>query len=293
MRKVLGVRKWVLGAGVIWLSGNAFGAPPATTPTPLLLAPNLHSLTPIYAVAFSPDGKRLAVGGYKRVTLYDTETGKPVAQYVVGKDAVRAVVFSPDGKRLVAGSGVPGTAGTVAIVDAGTGKPVRTLSGHEDTVESVAFAGNLVLSAADDETIDISDMASGKTVGTLREHVGRCLAVAVPIKTGDNEGGNIFVTSGADNMVKVWDADKRRVVVNFDQAQGPVWSLAMFPRPGRFISGSADGHLRWYGINTERERQLPNGDKEAIVPQNGEPQPRNGYVERDIMAHEGDRKSVV
>ncbi|MBC7807167.1 MAG: hypothetical protein H7145_13575, partial [Akkermansiaceae bacterium] len=164
---------------------------------------------------------------------------------------------------------------------------------HDDTVEGVAFAGNLVLSAADDETVAITDMASGKVVGTLREHVGRCLSVAVPSKTNDADGGNIFVTSGSDNMVKVWDADKRRVVVNFDQATAPVWSVAAFARPGRFVAGSADGHLRWHNIYTERERSLPNGDKEPIVPLNGDPQPRGGYIERDIMAHEGGVYSVA
>ncbi|MBC8137953.1 MAG: hypothetical protein H8F28_18900 [Fibrella sp.] len=203
------------------------------------------------------------------------------------------MAFSADGKRLAAGSGVPAMGGTVAVIDVATGKPIRTLSGHDDTVEGVAFAGNLVLSAADDETVAITDMASGKVVGTLREHVGRCLSVAVPSKTNDADGGNIFVTSGSDNMVKVWDAEKRRVVVNFDQATAPVWSVAAFARPGRFIAGSADGHLRWHNIYTERERSLPNGDKEPIVPLNGDPQPRGGYVERDIMAHEGGVYSVA
>ncbi len=247
----------------------------------------VSATTPVYAVAFSPDGKWLAVGGYKYVALYDAETGKQVARYIVGKDAVRTVAFSPDGKRIAAGGGVPAAGGTIAVIDAATGKLARTLSDHADTVESVAFSGDLLLSAADDETVTISSLTTGKTIGTLREHVGRCLSVVVPSRTSDADGGNIFVTSGSDNMVKVWDADKRRVVVNFDQATGPVWSVAAFARPGRFLAGSADGHLRWDNVYTERERQLPDGKKVPIVPQPGEPQPRGSYVERDIMAHEG------
>lgn len=306
-RRLRGVGYWVLGVGAVWLPGvNAAPpavAPPVVAPKPSAPAPNTpqttvvqHPIpkpTPIYSVAFSPDNKQVAVGGYKRVTVYEVETGKRVAQYVVGKDAVRSVAFSADGKRLAAGSGVPAMGGTVAVVDTANGKPIRNLSTHTDTVEGVAFAGNLLLSAADDETVAITDLTSGKNVGTLREHVGRCLSVAVPTKTSDADGGNIFVTSGSDNMVKVWDADKRRVVVNFDQATAPVWSVAAFPRPGRFIAASADGHLRWHNIYTERERSLPNGDKEPIVPQNGDPQPRGGYIERDIMAHEGGVYSVA
>ncbi len=287
----VGSREWGVVVCVVWFVGRAFGSPP----TAKNLLPTPHSLlpTPVYSVAFSPEGKQVAVGGYKRVTLYDVETGKRLAQYLVGKDAVRSVAFSADGKRLAAGSGVPAMGGTVAVIDAANGKSIRMVSGHADTVEGVAFAGNLLLSAADDETVAITDLATGKSVGTLREHVGRCLSVAVPSKTTDNDGGNVFVTAGSDNMVKVWDAEKRRVVVNFDQATAPVWSVAAFARPGRFISASADGHLRWHNIYTERERSLPNGQKEPIVPQNGDPQPRGGSVERDIMAHEGGVYSVA
>lgn len=266
-------------------------APPVAKPA--ASAQTVAATAPTYCVAFSPDGKRLAVGGYKRVSVYDTETGKRVLQFVAGADAVRALAWSPDGKRIAAGGGVPAMGGTVAVVDAATGKTVRMIDKHADTVESLAFSGNTVLSAADDETVAISDVATGKAVGTLREHVGRCLSVVVPAKTSDADGGAVFVTGGADNMVKVWDAEKRRVVVNFDQATAPVWSVAAFPRPGRFVAASADGHLRWHNVRTETERQLPNGDREPIVPTNGESQPRSGYVERDIFAHEGGAYSVA
>ena len=35
-------------------------------------------LPPQTAIAFSPDGKRLAVGGYRAVIVWDTTTGQPV-----------------------------------------------------------------------------------------------------------------------------------------------------------------------------------------------------------------------
>ncbi|MBC8136904.1 MAG: hypothetical protein H8F28_13555, partial [Fibrella sp.] len=129
-------------------------APPVTPPSPAERGRGVGAIALVapsyaYSVAFSPDNKRVAVGGYKRITLYEVETGKRVAQYVVGKDAVRSVAFSADGTRLAAASGIPATGGTVAVIDATNGKSIRMLSGHDDTVEGVAFAGNLVLSAAD------------------------------------------------------------------------------------------------------------------------------------------------
>jgi len=247
------------------------------------VAPKPARPAPAWSVAFSPDGKSVAVGGYKRVTLYDATTGKRTAQWVVSPDAVRTLAYSPDGKMLAAGGGSPAQSGTATLVDAATGKPVRALKHHTDTVEALAFSGNFLLTAADDESVRIADVSTGKTVATLSEHVGRCLSVAVPAKTEEAAGGAIFATGGADNMVKVWDAGMRRVVVNFDQAQSPVWSLAALNSPGRFVAACGDGSVRLFSVRKANEAPSP-----------GEPQPRNGSQDRVMgNAHPGGVYSIA
>ena len=104
------------------------------TPGQAQLTPTPVTPSPVYSVAFSPDGKRLAVGGYKRVSVYDTETGKRLAQFVVNKDAVRSVAWSNDGTKLAAGGGVAATSGSVAVVNAVNGKPVRVFEDRKSVV---------------------------------------------------------------------------------------------------------------------------------------------------------------
>jgi RNA polymerase sigma factor (sigma-70 family) len=67
------------------------------------------------AIAFSPDGSRLAVGGAV-VTVYDTATGRELKVFDGHTAGVTVLAFSPDGTRLVSGSGD----GTAVIWDVGT-----------------------------------------------------------------------------------------------------------------------------------------------------------------------------
>jgi WD40 repeat protein len=67
----------------------------------------------IYALALSPDGRWLAVGGWLSGTLeeicairlYDFTTGNLVALLKGHSNVVFGLAFSPDGKRLISGSG--------------------------------------------------------------------------------------------------------------------------------------------------------------------------------------------
>jgi serine/threonine protein kinase len=56
-------------------------------------------------LAFSPDGKRLALAGpVNTIELLEVETGKQIISLRGHQDTVTGVAFSPDGKRLVSGS---------------------------------------------------------------------------------------------------------------------------------------------------------------------------------------------
>jgi WD40 repeat protein len=56
----------------------------------------------IYAIAFHPDGKRLASLGYAgNLFVWDVETGKPIFQQKIAPGLLTfGLAFSPDGKRL-------------------------------------------------------------------------------------------------------------------------------------------------------------------------------------------------
>lgn len=66
----------------------------------------------IFSLAFSPDGKLLALGNWDKSTrVFDTSTGKELAHLVGHQSHVNALAFSPNGKRLASAS----SDGTVLI----------------------------------------------------------------------------------------------------------------------------------------------------------------------------------
>jgi WD40 repeat protein len=108
------------------------------------------------AVAFSPDGCRMATAGWDRVVrVWDTTSWKVVEESRDPTGGPNTVTFSPDGKRLAWG----GTDATVKVWELGTSN-VTTLRGHDNWVWSVAFSpdGNVLASASRDGTVKIWQM---------------------------------------------------------------------------------------------------------------------------------------
>jgi WD40 repeat protein len=94
---------------------------------------------PATAVAFSPVGSRLAVGGLAQARVYRVEHGRISATPLIAMDGVpgevRALLFACAGACLVTGS----DAGTVQVWDAARGKLLATHDPHAGAVSGLAL----------------------------------------------------------------------------------------------------------------------------------------------------------
>jgi WD40 repeat protein len=87
------------------------------------------------AVAFSPDGKLLAVANLRRtVTLYDADSGAALRELSGHQDAITCLAFSPDGRRLASGSDDR----TIRLWQVATGEPAAAWE-LDDQVRAVTF----------------------------------------------------------------------------------------------------------------------------------------------------------
>ena len=103
-------------------------------------------------LAWSPDGKLLAVSSSSGIYLYDPKTLNEVHLIKTGV-RVANVAFSPDGKLLASANWDK----TVKLWDVASGQEVRSLSGHTNNVMRVAFSldGKQLVSGSWDNTVKL------------------------------------------------------------------------------------------------------------------------------------------
>lgn len=199
----------------------------------------------IRAIAFAPDGARLAWAAGVAVRLGDAATGQEQTRLAGHSDAVRAVVFNTDGQRLLSAAEDK----TVRLWDAASGREILRMARHAAGVTCcVSAADNSVaLSGSRDQTLRLWDLRNGQELRVMAPSAGAVLAVAL---TPD---ARLAVSAHFDTLVRLWDLFTGRELRRFQGHKQMVTSLALTP-DGRFLlTGSQDQTVRLWQLDTGLE----------------------------------------
>jgi WD40 repeat protein len=215
----------------------------------------------VHSVAFHPNGRMLATGGFRVVKLWEQAQNVQALKAPLG--GVAADVDINVAKQLAAFGTLQNTVTIRSLAD---GKEIKKLAGHTGPVSGVAISadGTQVVSGSADKTVKIWLLASGA--------VTRQFETPAPIHdlclTLD---GKQIITAHEDNLIRVWNiaapdpapaaGEAEKPVREIKGHSKPVRSVALIlPTGTQFVSGSDDNTARiWTLANGAAVRSLNHG----------------------------------
>lgn len=228
--------QWVK-AGVPW---NAEALAQAAAPRVVKVGENPSWYQPVFAVALTVDGNRLAFGRGNQVELRDlTATNFPVlAHFTAHADVVRSLAWSPDGRQLASGS-----FREITLWDATKATNLTrswTVTGSvADRVASLQFTphgGALV--AADGAWLRLLAPASGKELQAWRAHDDSILDLSM------SPDGGLVATAGGDKLAKFWELVSGREVARLEGHASAVLGVAFNPSASELVTVGLDKQLK-------------------------------------------------
>ena len=208
----------------------------------------------VNALAFRPDGQRLAVGGGEPtrsgdLSVWDPATGQRIFSIPsLHSDSILSLAYSPDGNGLVTG----GADRFARIVDSAAGRQVRVLEGHSGHVLGVAWSpeGSAIATAGADLVVKFWDAVTGEKRKQATGFTHEATSVAFL-----GAAGRLVVASGDGELRLIDDAGAK--VSGFEGPTDFVYGLGISSDAQWIVAGGQDRLLRfWRNGGKEAVRQL-------------------------------------
>jgi len=201
--------------------------------------------TPVEAVAFDPDGRRLATTDREgTVAIWDVASHELLRAWRTGDSRVRAIAFSPDGARIACGN----LDGELQVWDAADGSRVQAWSAHRGLILAVAFSpdGRRVASAGTDWRMKLWELGRSDPIGE-RQHHEWVNAVAF------SPDGQHIATGSADLSIRIGRPTAPPEVEICGAHAHWVNAVAFLDHGRVVVSGGNDGAIRFWDTRTGQE----------------------------------------
>jgi WD40 repeat protein len=212
------------------------------------------NVTPVRALAISPDKSAVAAGRGNQIHVYDAGSGTYIRTLIdpklVGPDKkpvkaahlsiVESLAYSPDGKFIASGSFQE-----VILWDAQTGALRKKITDFADRVVALSFSPNNKLlatgggPATEDGEIKIIDLATGKNVTEIKNgHSDTVFGVCF------SPDGTKLATCSADKFVKVFEVSSGKLLKSLEGHTHHVLDVGWKGDGKLLASASADNSVK-------------------------------------------------
>lgn len=217
---------------------------------------------PATAIAWSPDGNKIAAGTYSGGVLSGkpglglTYLWKTTGGWTTNASLVRvttnrfgkvtALAFSADNSRLVsgsaAGSNIVNSVADGSIINA---RPAYITSVRPAAVTSVAYSSpGLLASGCEDGMMSVYDAAGNLVWWSNNASTSNVTAVAF------SPDGSWLATASLDHNISIWSTASWTIERTLTGHTNGVTSVGFSPDGQRIVSGSVDGTIRiWNRVN--------------------------------------------
>jgi WD40 repeat protein len=216
-----------------------------------------ESLTPcptdvITCLAISPDNTILVGGSWKKIWVWNLQTGEIIRSIDGHSHWVLSVAISPGGSILVSG----GADKTIKVWNLKTGQVIRTLNGHSSWITAVAIAAHgKIVSGSADKTIKIWELNTGKLSKTIKNEKELFCVLSLCI----SHDGKVIACGSTNNKITLWNLDSGQLIRSIEGHSDWIQSLSITSGNTTLISGSRDGVIKFWQSKTKEESSNQSG----------------------------------
>ncbi len=232
----------------------------------------------VQSLAFSPDGKSVASGGFRSLRVWEVASPetpfRELTEPFLGRQT--AILFLGGSKRILVSDSLPSQLGRLHEMALDSGETVTFDTAHRDSIFALVSNrdGTRYASASADKLVTIRDAKTHEIVTRLEGHTSYVMAAAF------SPEGNRIATAGDDEDIKVWNLETGKKVGSFgSKNSGPFYGLI-------WLKNLANEKKQADEKDPEKAAAI-NTDFIIAIPESGKPASFT-----DLKEHEGEQRST-